>query len=73
MVLNKGENGAPSKSNGTNSTQKAQNGSFAEWNKKGSMIPKPQKNFQDRIDNSLVPFLPKIRQKLNALTPLSGK
>jgi hypothetical protein len=74
MVLNKPENNTPSRLNGSGSTQSAQNGgSYSEWNKKGSVIPKPQKLFKDKIDNSLVPFLPKIREKPNALVSLSGK
>lgn len=46
-------------------TQK--NRTFNVSNKK--MI-KPQVNFSDRIDNSHLPFVPKIRVKPNAIKPL---
>lgn len=37
------------------------------------VIHKPQKLFNDKIDNSFeIPFVPKIRSKPNALRPLSG-
>jgi hypothetical protein len=72
MVLAKVDSVTPSKQNGSNQVLNGQNGT-GDWNKKGSVIQKPQKQFQDKIDNSFVPFLPKIRQKPNALTPLSGK
>ena len=37
--------------------------------KKGVMI-KPQKVFKDKLDNSYLPFLPKLRKKPNQLIPL---
>lgn len=37
----------------------------------GHMIQKPQKLFKDKIDNSYLPFVPKLRQKPNALRPLA--
>lgn len=40
--------------------------------KKGAM-PKPQLSFKDKLDNSNLPFIPKIRHKHNALRPLPGK
>lgn len=40
---------------------------------KRCVIQKPQDNFTDKIDNSILPFVPKIRQKPNALRPLSSK
>ena len=33
---------------------------------------KPQKFFQDKLDNSLVPFVSKLRSKPNALRELPG-
>jgi exosome complex exonuclease RRP6 len=35
------------------------------------MIQRPQKLFKDKIDNSYLPFVPKLRQKPNALRPLA--
>jgi len=46
-------------------TQK--NRTFNLFNKK---MVKPQANFADRVDNSQLPFLPKIRVKPNAIQPL---
>lgn len=37
-----------------------------------TMIQKPQRLFEDKIDNSYLPFVPKIRKKTNALRPLPG-
>ena len=39
--------------------------------KKGPII-KPQKSFSDKIDNSYLPFVPKLRSKPNQLVPLPG-
>ena len=33
---------------------------------------KPQRNFQSKVDNTSLPFIPKIRVKPNSLVPLSG-
>jgi hypothetical protein len=41
--------------------------------KRGPLMPKPQLIFKDKVDNSELPFLPKIRQKQNAIKPLSSK
>ncbi len=80
MVFNKqsndganssGSNQAPGFSSSVNGT--TGNSSLNDLNKKGSVVQKPQKLFQDKIDNSKLPFLPKIRQKLNALVPLPGR
>jgi hypothetical protein len=49
----------------------AGNSSQNDLNKK-IVVEKPQKYFKDKIDNSTLPFLPKIRQKPNALRPLPG-
>ena len=40
---------------------------------KKTVIQKPQKLFSDKIDNSYLPFVPKLRTKPNALRPLPGK
>lgn len=37
--------------------------------KKGPTL-KPQKMFKDKIDNSYLPFVPKLRHKFNHLVPL---
>ena len=37
------------------------------------VIAKPQQNFEDKIDNSNLPFVPKIKIKLNFKTQLPGK
>ena len=39
---------------------------------KRGAIQKVQIQFKDKVDNSSLPFLPKIRQKPNALKPLPG-
>ena len=73
MVLNKSLAETSNSSNKTSSLNSSGN-NFYEWNnKKGSVVQKSQKNFADKIDNSMLPFVPKIRQKPNALAPLSGK
>ncbi len=46
-------------------------GPNADFTKK-IVVEKPQKFFKDKIDNSNLPFLPKIRQKPNAMVPLPG-
>jgi hypothetical protein len=35
-------------------------------------IVKPQQYFIDKIDNSKLPFLPKLRNKVNSKSPLAG-
>lgn len=42
-----------------------------DFKKKGPII-KPQKSFADKIDNSYLPFVPKLRNKPNQLVPLPG-
>jgi hypothetical protein len=42
-------------------------------NIRNKIIAKPQQYFDDKIDNSYLPFLPKIRVKQNAVMPLQGK
>lgn len=41
--------------------------------KQKNIIQKPQKLFNDKIDNSHLPFVPRIRKKPNALRLLPGK
>ncbi len=36
------------------------------------LVVKPQKLFLDKLDNSYLPFLPKLRIKPNQLVPLPG-
>ena len=36
------------------------------------IIGKPQLHFKDKIDNSHLPFIPKLRLKSNAITELPG-
>ena len=78
MVFNKGSSDLNSSNTDVNNSSSITSNSnanktpFNEWNKKGSVIQKPQKLFKDKIDNSKLPFLPKIRQKPNALIPLKG-
>lgn len=45
---------------------------FNSFAKRG-VFQKPQIYFKDKVDNSNLPFVPKIRQKPNALRPLSGR
>ena len=35
-------------------------------------ILKPQQHFIDKIDNSYLPFLPKLKIKVNSKSPLPG-
>lgn len=44
---------------------------LAVFTKRGA-IQKAQLQFKDKVDNSSLPFVPKIRQKPNALKPLPG-
>ena len=41
-------------------------------NNNKTLIQKPQRLFQDKIDNSYLPFVPKLRNKPNALRTLPG-
>lgn len=72
MIANKSPLMQNSKSSPQSIAQKASpmSASLA-INKKG-FIPKPQETFVDKVNNSNLPFVPKIRQKPNALTPLHG-
>ena len=50
----------------SNSRMKSQ---FFHMNKK-TVMAKPQLTFKDKIDNSHLPFVPKLRNKVNASAPL---
>ena len=53
-------------------TKGPSNQSFPATNSVKTIIQKPQRLFEDKIDNSYLPFVPKIRKKPNALRPLPG-
>lgn len=70
MVLDQSKQ--PNTSSGSLTANKNGPGSLSDINKKASAIQKSQRLFKDKIDNSELPFVPKIRQKPNALVPLPG-
>lgn len=66
MVVNKALlQNVSQKSNGPNSST-----SFNSHDMKKSVMIKPQKSFKDKLDNSYLPFVPKLRNKPNKLIPL---
>jgi len=48
------------------------NSNFQPMSSVKTMIQKPQRLFEDKVDNSYLPFVPKISKKPNALRPLPG-
>ena len=50
----------------------AQQGSTVIESIKKGLLVKPQKSFKDKLDNSYLPFVPKLRHKVNQLVPLPG-
>lgn len=54
----------------TNVSKNSPNANLASTFVKRGTIPKPQVQFKDNVDNTSLPFVPKIRQKPNALKPL---
>ncbi len=57
----------------TNNNNGQTNSNENTFDYKQKIIQKPQKTFTDKIDNSYLPFVPRIRKKPNALRPLPGK
>ena len=45
---------------------------FSQFTNKKGLVIKSQLSFKDKIDNSNLPFIPKLRHKPNALRPLPG-
>lgn len=70
MAVNKNFSSDKSKSNSNNATS-SPGINLSTFTKRG-VIQKPQIQFKDKINNSILPFVPKIREKPNALRVLPG-
>lgn len=71
MVSNKNPGVGPVGIGSTSVAKSSPNVNLATFVKRGA-IPKPQAQFKDKVDNSNLPFLPKLRQKPNAQKSLPG-
>jgi hypothetical protein len=77
MVVNKTlfqslQSNQNSATNTQTSSKSPINSNFQPTSSVKTMIQKPQRLFEDKVDNSYLPFVPKISKKTNALRPLPG-